>query len=292
MLPTSFKNQLSLIGAQFGGFEEISKVLPPEQIYYLATFPGSFFVVTPWSFNTEGYKVDFSFAGHLPNAMYSVYNREFTFLYSANGTIFEGVAASDLLEKAYNGEYFHVELQTENGRQLVILWVCKKLAPIVVQNVIANIKREIQPRTVKSHELFIDCRNVSVVIYYAYGENMTAESIKLSGRSITASNKIIRLTPTKPTWYGFEINNAWYKVGLSGEEEARWIEKDNLYFFNSINSYIPNTKTLTTRNFKLPKMGYARLFGKPTERAQCFGPKNVVVYDYNNICTTMPIVLL
>jgi len=266
MLPNPLKNQLSLIGAQFGGFEEISKVLPPEQIYYLATFPGSFFVVTPWSFDTEGYKVDFSFAGHLPNAMYSVYNREFTFLYSANGTIFGGVAAANLLEKAYNGEYFHVELQTENGRQLVILWVCKKLAPIVVQNVIANIKREIQPRTVKSHELFVDCRGLFANIYYAYGTNITTTNIKLNGTKVVASNRVVRLTPTKPTWYGFEVNNSWYKAELTGEEENRWLERDNLYFFNSINSYVPNTKILTTKNFKLPKMGYAHLYGKLVAR--------------------------
>lgn len=263
MVPVELQNHLSTVGVQFGGFPAIADILPAAEVYYLATFPGSFFVLTPWTFNLEGYKVDFTYAGHILGRPYKVFNKEFIHLYTDTGSVLEGEQAENLLTSAYHGEYFHVQLETETGPEIVILWVCKKVAPVVISNTLRELRSQIKPAVDQEHQIIIDCRGLSLSIHIAYGENLTLEDLLSSGRSIQASNRIVRLTPTQSTWYGFRSGDAWYTVSLSGDQADRWRKIGELHYFKATNSYIPRIDTLTTRNFSLAKLGRANLYGRP-----------------------------
>jgi len=263
MVPIELQNHLSTIGAQFGGFDTIAELLPASDIYYLSTFPGSFFVVTPWTINLEGYKVDFSYAGHLAGRPYKVFNKEFIYLHSNTSLIFEGTEAEALLASAYHGEYFHIQLATKNGLELVILWVCKRVAPVVIDNTLRQLRNQIKPVVEQPHQLILDCRGLSLSIYIGYGNNLTVQDLIVNGQIVEVSDRIIRLTPTQSTWYGFKSEDIWYTVTLSGDQADRWRQIGELHYFKATNSYIPRVDTLTTRNFSLAKLGRANLYGRP-----------------------------
>lgn len=258
MLPVSLKNHIASIGEQFGGYDTVSRLLPEDQVIYLATFPGSFFVVSPWSLFLEGYRIDFRYAGHIPGEPYRVYNREFIYLFSGQSEFFgDLLVEQNLVSQAYHGEYFHVELTTELGPRLVILWVCKELAPAIQERILKTFRQKAQPRVVNEHEIFVDCKDRTVRVYSSVGQSFE----KSAASFIDVNGGIIRLTPKVNTWYGFEVDSHWFRVSLTGDEEHRWVNVGEVYQFKAQNQYQAGLDVLDLGNFNLSRSGYAHLYG-------------------------------
>jgi hypothetical protein len=273
MLPIALQNHIAAVSEQFGGYSAVEKLIPKSQLYYLSLFPGPFFVTSPWvlySAQFENYAPELKLAGHILGEQYKVYNRELSFLFKGNSALFgESEQEKLLINSAYNGEFFHIQVSTQYGPKLVVLWVSKVVPRNVQERAGRALRESVKPVSQNSHEIFLSSEGFSSVRIYSYRgvSKLTAKEIENSGQAevIEITNgRTIRLTPKVSTWYAFEANGSSLRVAPTGVGEERWTNHGDVYHFESQNQYLVGRDKLDLSDFSLSRQNQAHLFGQLT----------------------------
>lgn len=251
-LPLPLINHLEHASEVFGGVEAVPAILPEEQIAYIAAFPGALFVTAPWLIRNESSRVDLRQSGYSGGG-YKVFNRNFDYIYSGNSSMFgDSQADRDLVSRAYHGEYFHLQYDSDKGKALSLLWVAKQPSPQQKNYILDQYRRIDANRTVADkHEIILETYSLlpkhgNVLVFYVEGNwelGLTGEQIEDRASGAAASIEpgwTVRLTPRANTWYAMrqaERDDYLIVKDLVGNQPLRWREGVDGYYFQASSEY-------------------------------------------------------
>lgn len=185
----SLQNRIDNLGAVFGGYAELSQILPIADLRKIASFPGNIFVTSAASLISPDEDLDdinLLDIGYIANTPYSIFNSNLRFLYTSSTPNWLGLNEQDkqLAYAASHASYYYIYYKTLQGYNTALIWLRTRLnkedSRLLIKSIESNARvlQQSQARQLLS-ELFIysPIYSEKITLYIASGQLQTEPSI-------------------------------------------------------------------------------------------------------------------